>query len=198
MGVAVPILYFGVQIVAALFYPGYNFLNQAASELGSNRAIYPALFNVGAIITGIAALIATVGFFRALKILGTNQILAGLTSIAVAAGALGSLWAGFFPLPDPRHASNPFAFGLLLLPPLLLAALWKRSDTRIMKIYLIVTIILCIALLVVMSGIVRLDIADYQGLLQRIIAVAFFPPIGIGSYFLAKCLTEQAHSPLGV
>lgn len=67
-----------------------------------------------------------------------------------------------------------------------------------MKIYLIVTIILCIALLVVMSGIVRLDIADYQGLLQRIIAVAFFPPIGIGSYFLAKCLTEQAHSPLGV
>src|SRR4051812_45269148 len=34
-GIAIPFLYFGVQIVAARFYPGYSFLNRDASTLGS-------------------------------------------------------------------------------------------------------------------------------------------------------------------
>ena len=34
-GVLIPLLYFGNQFVAATFYPGYSFLSQDASTLGS-------------------------------------------------------------------------------------------------------------------------------------------------------------------
>lgn len=186
MGMAVPFLYFGTQLFAAPFFPGYSFLSMPASLLGSDLAIYPAIFNTGAIITGIATLIASVGFLLAFQHLKANPILAWLTTIAIALNGLGSLWAGLIPMPDPRHGSNPFALGILLLPALLAVTLWKRNDARALKIYLVITNLLFIALIPVMSGIAGIDTRGYQGLLQRIVALVFFPPIGIGAYFLSK------------
>jgi hypothetical membrane protein len=63
IGVAVPFLYLGIQIIAAPFFPGYSFLSMEASLLGSDLAIYPAIFNIGAIITGIVTIIARLDFF---------------------------------------------------------------------------------------------------------------------------------------
>ena len=186
MGMAVPFLYLGTQLVAAPFFPGYSFLSMPASLLGSDQAIYPVIFNVGAIITGIGTLIASVGFLRALQQLKANQILAWLTAIAIALNGLGSLWAGFISLPDPRHGSNPFAPGIFLMPALLALTLWKRNDARALKIYLVITNLLFVALIPVMSEIAGIDTRAYQGLLQRIVALVFFPPIGVGAYFLAK------------
>src|ERR1039458_10531164 len=74
-GIAVPFLYFGSQIVAALCYPGYSFLSQSASQLGSDLARYPAVFNIGAIVTGFATLIASWGFLRGLNSVGTPRAL---------------------------------------------------------------------------------------------------------------------------
>lgn len=186
MGMAVPFLYFGTQLVAAPFFTGYSFLSMPASLLGSDQATYPEIFNAGAIITGIATLIASVGFLRALQHLNANRILVWLTTIAIALNGLGSLWAGFIPLPDPRHGSNPFSLGIFLLPALLAITLWKRNDARALKIYLVITNLLFVALIPVMSGIAGIDTRAYQGLLQRIVALVFFPPIGVGAYFLAK------------
>ena len=185
-GIVVPILYFGTQLLAAPFFPGYSFLNMVASVLGSDLAIYPAIFNSGAMITGIATIIASAGFFFSLQYLGTNSFLAGLASLAVLLNGLGSLWAGFFPLPDPRHASNPFAVGIFLFPILLTFAVWKLSHATPIKIYLIITNLLFIALIPIMSGVSGITTQGYQGLLQRITALIFFMPIAVGSYFLRK------------
>jgi hypothetical membrane protein len=184
IGIAVPVLYFGTQLVAARFYPGYNFLTQAASELGSDAALYPWIFNIGAVATGIAGLMAAVGVFRALRSLDTHPFLAGLITLTLVAGAVGSLWAGVFPLPDPRHSANPFSFGLLLLPPLLLVAVWRRIDARFLKLYLAADIVLCLILIAILSGAVPLATGGYQGLVQRIAAIVFYVPIGIASGFL--------------
>jgi len=186
IGMAVPILYFGTQLAAAPFFPGYSFLRMPASLLGSNQAIYPLIFNAGAILTGIATLISSIGFLLAFQHIKANLILARLTAIAIALNGLGSLWAGFIPMPDPRHGSNPFALGILLLPALLALTLWKRNDAGAIKIYLIITNLLFIALILVMSGIVDIGTRTYPGLLQRIVALVFFPPVGVGAYFLAK------------
>ena len=62
-GMAVPFLYFGTQLAAALFFPGYSFLRMPASLLGSDQATYPMIFNAGAILTGLATLLAAVGIF---------------------------------------------------------------------------------------------------------------------------------------
>jgi hypothetical membrane protein len=185
-GIVVPVLYFGTQFLAAQFFPGYSFLSMVASLLGSDLASYPAIFNVGAIITGIATIIASVGFLLAFQQLGTNPLLTWLTSLAVLLNGLGSLWAGFFPMPDPRHGANPFAVGIFLFPLLLTFALWKRSHARPIKIYLIITNLLFLALIPIMSGASGINTQGYQGLLQRIAALVFFVPISVGSYFLMQ------------
>lgn len=186
IGIAVPFLYFGTQIIAAPFFPGYSFLSMDASTLGSDLAMYPSIFNIGAMITGVATIIASLGFLFAFQHLGTNPFLTWLTSIAITLNGLGSLWAGFFPMPDPRHGSNPFTVGIFLFPILLTFALWNRSDARPIKIYLIITNLLFLALIPIMSGVSGINTQGYQGLLQRIAVLVFFVPISVGASFLIK------------
>ena len=42
LAVLIPFIYYGIQIYAASFNPGYSFIHQVASELGSTRAVHPA------------------------------------------------------------------------------------------------------------------------------------------------------------
>src|SRR5215204_5417311 len=138
-GMVVPILYFGTQLLAAPFFPGYSFLSMVASLLGSDLAIYPAIFNIGAIITGIATITASVGFLLALQQLGIKPLLTWLTSFAILLNGLGSLWAGFFSMPDPRHGSNPFTVGIFIFPILFTFAVWKLGNARPIRTYLLIT-----------------------------------------------------------
>ena len=193
-GSVVPILYFGTQLLAAPFFPGYSFLSMVASVLGSDLAIYPAIFNLGAMITGLATILASVGFFLAFQHLGIHPFLTGLTSLAVLLNGLGSLWAGFFPLPDPRHGSNPFAVGIFLFPILLTFAVWKLGRATPIKTYLIITNLLFVALIPIMSGVSGINTQGYQGLLQRITALLFFLPVSLGSYFLMRRTQQVAFS----
>jgi hypothetical protein len=186
MGIMVPFLYFGTQIIAAFFYPDYSFLSMPASLLGSDLARYPLIFNIGAMMTGITTLIASLGFLYAFKRIHVNTILAWLASIALALNGVASLWAGSFSMPDPRHGSNPFTLGIFVFPILLLAALWTQPDARPIKIYLFVTNLLFLMLIPIMSGAAGLDTQAYQGLLQRIAALIFFPPISVGAWYLIK------------
>lgn len=200
---AVPILYFGIQLLAAPFFPGYSFLRCDASTLGSDGSSFPLIFNVGAIIQGGVTLIAAWGFVHAFRLLGVNAILTWLTSLAVIVCGLASMNAGVFPLPDPRHTEGPLAIvgiGMLLLPVLLPAALWKLPDSRRLKVYFIVNLIAFVALIPIMSGLIQrmnimmgVDIPGYQsflnncqGLLQRIVALIVIGPIGVASWALAR------------
>src|SRR5262249_42897217 len=58
-GIAVPLLYYGVQLVAAPFFADFSVLSTTASELGSDRSSHPWIFKLGAIFTGIAAIVAS-------------------------------------------------------------------------------------------------------------------------------------------
>lgn len=193
LGILIPIIYFGLQLVAAPFYPGYNFLSQTASELGSDQFIYASIFNIGIFILGIITLIAAFGFLRALLRLEVHPILSWLVAIAVAANGLSNLWAAAFPLPDPRHgAQPPFLMIALLIPILLAAGLWKRPDARMLKAYLVASTLLIIALIPFISGIAGADVNAYRGLIQRIFALALFPAIGVSAYFLTRSIQDRA------
>jgi hypothetical membrane protein len=186
MGMAVPLFYFGIQLVAAPFYPGYSFVAHAASELGSPQSLQPDIFNGGAMLLGVVTLLSAYGFLRGLQRIGTNVVLAWLVAIGVVLNGLGSLWAGIYPLPEPRHGSNPFTAGILLLPVLLTIALWKQRDARGLKTYLILANMVFVAMVPIMSGMVSIDRGGYAGLLQRITTLAVFPPVGVAAYFLAR------------
>ncbi len=191
VGIAVPFLYYGTQLVAAWFYPDYSFLSQTASMLGSDLAPLPWIFNSGACAVGAASLIAAYGFLLALLRLGSHPAWAWLTALSLAVGAAVAIKAAVFPLPHPSHGSGPLMAGILLLPTFLLAALWKRDDARAMRWYLIATNLLILAMIPVMSGMTGLDTQSYTGMNQRIATLAIYPPIGIAAWYLLRCVRRQ-------
>lgn len=207
LGVAIPILYFGIQIAAAPFYPGYSFLSRDASSLGSDRSSFPAIFNVGSLILGLLSMVASWGFFRSLRRLDLSPLLGMLTSLAIAAFGLGSINAFLFPLPDPRHTSSVLAVlgGFCMsLPFLLPIALWKLPDARAIKIYFVANIAAIVCLIPIISGLIQrwsvmahvemprfqCFLNSYQGLLQRIAAVVLIVPIGVSTLFLARRIRD--------
>jgi hypothetical membrane protein len=211
MGIAVPFLYFGVQFAAAPFYPGYSFLARDASTLGSPGSSLPAVFNVGAICVGVLLFIAAWGFLRAFRFLGVRNFIAWPTTLAILSGGLGSINAGLFPLPDPRHTESVLALcgvGIFLLPFLLPLAIWKLLDRGPVAAYFVTNIIALFALFPIMSGLVQrfavmagVDLPWYQtllnncqGLLQRILVLIVFVPIAVSALFLSRRLRSQESS----
>lgn len=186
MGITVPLLYFGAQLIAAPFYPGYSFLRQPASMLGSDLSTCPAILNVGAIITGVITLFASLGFLRTLRLTGIHPVIAWLTCLSLVSSGLSSIWAGVFHMPDPRHNSGPLGIGAFLLPLLFAAAVWKLKDARMLRLYLVVNLLLMVALIPIMSGLAGVNMSSYGGLLQRIAAIILFPPIGVVAFFLLR------------
>lgn len=181
--VAMPIVYFGTQLVAAPFYPHYSFTQQAASMLGSPYSRFPWIFNTGAMLTGICALVGSYGLFRALRARG-GLVVSLLVSISVLVIGITSFKAGLYPLPDPRHSSWQFltAF-IILLPFVLLLAAWRIRASIALRTYLLVSLLLLLALIPCMSHAVHIPGLG-SGILQRLLAVVTFLPVGVVAYAL--------------
>src|SRR5215467_2146288 len=73
LGVAVPILYFGMQLAAAPFCAGYSFARRDASTLGSPESTCPWIFNGGSFLLGVIMIAASAGFWMALVRLGVRR-----------------------------------------------------------------------------------------------------------------------------
>ena len=205
MGVAVPFLYFGIQIAAAPFFPGYSFLARDASTLGSNGSNLPALFNIGCLVLGMVTLMAAWGFFHSFRLLKVRTGIAWLATVALVASGLADINAFLFPLPDPRHTDSVLALagaGAVLLPFLLPLALWKLLDRGPVPGYFVANVVAIVALIPIVSGLVqRFSIMagfnipwyqtflnNYQGLLQRIVALLVFGPIAVSAWYLGRRL----------
>jgi hypothetical protein len=187
---AVPVLYFGAQAIAMPTYPNYDLLRQVASELGSDRAPQAALFNCAVLLVGGATLIAAFGYLRGLRRLGAAPLLTWLVVAALTSNGLASLWAGSFHLPDPRHNPGVLGAGVFLLPPLLLAAVWRLPRARLLRLFLLGTLLGVLLLAPFMAG--ALGAAEYPGLLQRLFALLAFLPISAGALYLLT-----SHQPAG-
>jgi hypothetical membrane protein len=177
-----PAIYFGVQLIAAPFYPGYSFANDTASMLGTTDSHQSWIFNIGAMLTGVAGLVGAFGLFRALRAV-TRTSLAALVALCVVANGILSLKAGMFPMPDPRHASWQFLmFPILLAPLLLIIALWRKSMA--LRIYLLCNLVALLFLLPFMLH--RMAPLFAEGTMQRLFALAVFVPVGVAGYALAR------------
>jgi hypothetical membrane protein len=177
--IAAPFCYFLIQLIAAPFYPNYDFIRIAASDLGSPVSSFPALFNIGAMFGGLVMVLGAYGFWRGFQNTRTSRVLVWLLCLAVVLVGFSSLWAGIYPLPDQRHAENPFAlFGLLPMPFLIATAFWANAKARV---WLILPVLFLLVLMPVMSGAIAIDRAAYDGLLQRLLAMATYTPIAIGA-----------------
>jgi hypothetical membrane protein len=185
LGVTVPILYYGIQAVAAPFFPGFSILRTIASDLGSDRSTCPWVFNCGVMLAGVACLVSSIGFLLALMKIGTHPSLAGLVAAAVAILGMMLICGGYYPLPDPRHEGTAvFALGLLLPTPLLTATLWRVGGC--LRVYLVASLAMFVAALPMLFGLTEPDPVEYRGLIQRTFACTILPPIGVTAFYLAR------------
>ncbi len=178
MAFAAPFCYFGVQLLAALFYPNYNFLRHAASDLGSPDSSQPWVFNLGAMLGGMVTVLGAYGFWQGWRLARV------LLCVAVVFAGLGSIWAGIYPLPSLKHSQNPFALlGLLSIPFLVAIAFWQQQVARI---WLVLPIALFLVSMPLIAGAIPVDRAAFNGLLQRLFALACYTPIAIAAWFDLK------------
>jgi hypothetical membrane protein len=189
----VPFAYFGAQLVAAPFYPGYDFFRQVASELGSGSAPRPWILNTGLFIVGGATVIGSVGLLLGLRRNGVHPVLAWLAGLVMAVSAVGTLKAGIYPMPDPRHASGGLLGASLMIVPLLLTiSLWKDPNAKSVRLYLICSLLLVVCCIPFVSGAIQINLDGYRGLVQRVFALAVFPPIAVVALYLLRARIRQS------
>jgi hypothetical protein len=188
--IAVPILYYGSQLAALPFYPGYDLLKQPASALGSDGSSQPWLFNGGAMLTGLASFAAAHGIAAACIALGGARWAAWLAALALLSCGLASLNAGWFALPDPRHNPGWLGLGTFLLPPLLLLAVWTIPGLGKLRLFLAAALLAVAALAPLMAGWTGPDRADYGGLLQRLLTLPLFLSVAMAGLGLASRLRQ--------
>ena len=190
LGILVPLLYFGKQIVAATYFPGYDWMSQSASELGTEASRWPAIFNVGSIANGVIALCASVGLLFGLRRVGTSTVWCWLTALSVASLGWAALRGGLYPMPDPRHNPGPLGIGMFLIAPLYTIALWKLRDAQLLKAYFIANMFIFAVLFAVRAGIAGISLQGYEGAFQRVFAMVVFVPIGVGAYAVLRRMSR--------
>ena len=184
--VAVPLLYFAAQVTAQLGTPGYDWTRQLASELGSAGAPAAALFNIGMVATGVATIVAAPGYKVALDAIARSGVLSWLTALSLVSSGAATLWAGLNPLPDPAHNPGLWGLGTILFPLLLLLSLARVRGAGRMRVYLIITVALEAAFLLVSMGLLPIGVSIPAGLLQRVGAVLVYVPVAVGGIFLLR------------
>ena len=199
LGVAIPFLYFGIQLAAAPFYPAYSFFSRDASTLGSDGSTAPWIFNLGALVLGVIKIAVAGAFLSVLPRAGVGRVLSVLTALALASAGIGSFNAFLHPLPDPLHTEGLLSIlggGFVLLPILTTAVLWRLGARR----YAAMNVVVCLALVPVMTGLVQracmragIDFSGFQaflngyhGLIQRIGAAVVFVPVGVVAHLLRR------------
>lgn len=188
-GVLTPLVYAGAVLVASLFfYPGYNHATQYVSELGAAAAPHPEIFNNGAIATGVAAIIASLGFFLALRRLSGGIVAPALAGLAFALWGASMIMAGMFPMPDMRHGGYGLGMALLLAPLFMIWALWSVRGTSGLKAFLFAAWLAMVAMFAIMMNLGELNLVHLRdvGLWQRANAVATFLWVGVAALVLMR------------
>ncbi|MCX6522971.1 MAG: DUF998 domain-containing protein [Actinobacteria bacterium] len=178
-GVLVPVIYFGVQLWRAPAVPGYSFRRDAASDLGAAGVPGAVWFNVAAVASGIAAVLAAVAWWDAPRAWGVGRLGRGFVCGALTSIGAASIAAGWFPLPDDRHGGGPVGIGLFALPILLVFAIARRSAPGWVRVYVVANAALFVVAALMFSGATWLDPTVDEGVMQRVLACSVFVPIGV-------------------
>ena len=177
-GVLVPVLYYTALLVTPLFWPGYSHVRQYASELGSPDSPRAELFNFTIMAAGGAAMLASVGFFMALKRIGGRVLPSLLAGVALFLWGVSFLMGGLFPMPDPRHGGFGLALAMHLVPLLILWALRGKTSPRL-KWFLVAVFVASTSLILVMFGLGGLVRRANVGLWQRGYSLSVIPWLAV-------------------
>ena len=192
LAVAVPVLYFGVMLVAASTWPGYSHVSRYVSELGGPEAPHPAIFNTGIVIMGAVCMLSAWGVFGAARRVGGRSAMSGLAALCIALFGVAMVMGGLFPMPDPRHGGFGLGFAMVFAPLFLALAFAGRPGFGGLVALLLASFVFMVATMAAMMGAGHLVTRANVGLWQRLNALAMFPWLGIAGAILALRLGRQS------
>jgi hypothetical membrane protein len=183
-GASMPIFYYGGQLAAAPFYPGYSFSDQVASMLGTSYSHEPWIFNTALILTGVAAILGAFGLYQTFRS-RTNRLVSWLIALTAAYTGSMSVKAGIYPLPDHHHYELRFAVASASLTPLLmLIGIWSKERLRALRAYLFLSVLLLVPVIPLFRKMIVVDgLSIGTGTLQRLLALGTYAPVGVVSIY---------------
>jgi hypothetical membrane protein len=181
---SVPFVYFGAQLLGAVFHPNFSVLRDVASALGSDVSTRPEIFNTGIAFAGFLAVGGTVGLYNRLQELRTSAFLRLMTAFCLFSFAAGSFWAASHPLPDPRHDPGPLSAGMFLSPFVAYLSARQLPGADCVRTICAVLLFFFLAVVSVYSGFMPLDRGAYEGALQRVGALTLLAPFAAISWWL--------------
>lgn len=196
-GIAAPLIAAVAFVIAALTFPTLDHATQYISVLGSAEAPYPAIFNTGVVLAGIAAGFAGVGFGLSLLAMGGNRIAAGVTAFAFLLGAAGLILSTVWLYPDPMHAIINLGLGIQLAPAFILWGLARVDGFRRLKIMLAAVFVAMLILTAITNynfiplfpGVVN---AANVGLWERLYAFVLVGWVAVAAFLLERRLISLA------
>ena len=178
--VSVPFAYFGAQAVAAPFFPGYSALTVSASDLGSDQSLRPGVLNSGAILTGVLAALGSVGLAVGLPRVTAPKATSWLLAACLASIGLAASWAGLHPLPSAQHDPGALGAGMFAAPFISALIAWQVKPLHPLRWMLMINLAAFVGCAWVLSGSAGVNLAEYGGLAQKLVAaVCFAPPAAI-------------------
>lgn len=198
IGVAAPILAFVSVLIAALAYPGFNNATQFLSELGGATARYPLIFNLGVLVSGIAAGVAGVGFGLAVAALGGSRAAAGLIVLCFVLAGIGLVISSLFVWPNPIHLFVNLGLGIILAPLFLIWGLSGVPQMNGLRLFLVGVCILMAALALITNHRVLVGIVNPAnvGWWERGFAIVLVGWTGIAAWILERRLYRLAQEQL--
>jgi hypothetical membrane protein len=186
--ILLPVFYFGMQLLLAPAFPRYSLLRDAASVLGADWSPVARWFNFLAVIGGLLGMMGAWGAYRVFVTAGGGLVQAMLLPAILAIVAAGSVWAGIFPMPHRLHAMNPSTPAMFVMPFAALIYTWWAVPLRTLRTPLLVNLAAFLVIMPFMTGLVPIDRDAFGGLLQRLLALTIFLPIGLVGWQLRQAV----------
>jgi glucan biosynthesis protein C len=200
ISILIPVLYYGALAVGGYLTPGYDHMTMLASELGIAGKPAAQLFNYALIATGGIAVLSGIGVLFGVRALKGSILWALLAAVGIVAWGAAVIYAGLYPMPDPRHMGpvswQGLTLGLAAVPAalFLFLGLSGRSDMGGVKVLLILSFLAMIAFNLIFANVGGLDLVkpEQQGLWQRAFSLSMVPWIGIAPLCIAQAMSRRA------
>lgn len=175
--------------VLAAVTPGYSHITNMVSDLGRIEAPYHKIINAVFILFGLLFLPAGLGFFVSVKRFTGRNNLAITIGILVAMLGVSFIFAGLYPLPDPRHFGYGISIVQIIIPFFLAWAFWKTQGARSFAFFHLVSFIIIVIMSFVLISIGAGSHGNIPngGLFQRINMLIVFFWYMFTYYWLMTC-----------
>jgi hypothetical protein len=183
-GIFLPVIYFGIIILAGFFAEDYSHFGQHASELGINSSKSAVLlFQIGIIASSLSLFLLALGLRMNFK----NRF--ALTSILTLTFGVTFVFGAIFPIGSPWHGLYGIGLFVMMIP---FVFLYELNDMIKSKIFHNISVIAGLFMFIYLwSMIAGIDPVNYRGLTQRLFGLVVFGWFSYVSFHLYRIVKKK-------